>query len=124
MNTGWWPDLGGWDSRHPQVQDTRSREPWAASRVLAAACHWYLVGIDIRIGMHVRKPPPAHVVVVRRRQGRDRWASDRSEPRRAFGTDRRLGAVVGRSGLCGRAPAQDDAAAQEAEREGGIRKSN
>ena len=24
MNTGWWPDLGGWDSRHPHVAEERN----------------------------------------------------------------------------------------------------
>jgi len=77
---------------------------------MTPACLGNLIGIDISIGMQVRKPHPPHVVVVRRREGRQRWAGNWSKPRRIPGTDRWLGAGGG-SGRCGRAPTQDEEAA-------------
>src|SRR5665213_556971 len=46
------------------------QEPSAALRFLARVCLGNLIGIDIRIGIPVMKPPPSHVVVMGRREGR------------------------------------------------------
>jgi hypothetical protein len=60
------------DEQSELVPTTKLVECSNPLRLPAPTCLGNLIGIDIRIGMRVRKPPPPRVVVMGRREGRQR----------------------------------------------------